>query len=74
MVGDLRGSLAQMLGRVRQLAEKSGQFHVLLCVGQFFGDGTELAPFTSGQEKGAPIPLPFLASILLKLVETGELN
>ena len=52
VVGDLRGSLPQILDKVRSLSEKAGKFDALFCIGQFFGDGSELVPYIEGKQSG----------------------
>uniref|UniRef100_A0AAY4DAH6 CWF19-like protein 1 n=1 Tax=Denticeps clupeoides TaxID=299321 RepID=A0AAY4DAH6_9TELE len=56
--GDVEGRIGALFGRVRAIQKKSGQFDLLLCVGEFFGSTpdaeAEWNEYKSGAKK-API-------------------
>lgn len=51
--GDVNGNFKALFSRVESIVKKSGQFDVLLCVGNFFGDdNSELDAYKMGTRKG----------------------
>lgn len=56
--GDAEGNFDQLFSRIRSIQKKSGDFDLLLCVGDFFGkDGSNWEPYSSGEKK---VPLSTL--------------
>lgn len=50
--GDVNGNFKALFSRVESIVKKSGQFDVLLCVGNFFGDdNSELDAYKMGTRK-----------------------
>lgn len=56
--GDVEGRFDQLFARISSIQKKSGQFDILLCVGNFFGDkNDDWQKYKSGSAK---VPLPVL--------------
>ncbi|XP_070200579.1 CWF19-like protein 1 [Littorina saxatilis] len=54
--GDVEGNITRLYTRVNKILKTSGQFDLLLCVGDFFGsDDTDWQQYKSGKLK-APVP------------------
>uniref|UniRef100_A0A671KDM2 CWF19-like protein 1 n=1 Tax=Sinocyclocheilus anshuiensis TaxID=1608454 RepID=A0A671KDM2_9TELE len=54
--GDVEGRINALFNRVNAIQKKSGQFDLLLCVGEFFGNSPEAEAeweaYKSGAKKG----------------------
>nr|CAH7744738.1 unnamed protein product [Callosobruchus chinensis] len=56
LCGDVEGKFDTLFKRVENIMKKSGQFDMMLCVGNFFGiNNREFIPYKIGQKK-VPIP------------------
>lgn len=53
LCGDVEGRFEALFKKVEIIAKKSGQFDMLLCVGNFFGiNNKELIPYKLGNKRG----------------------
>lgn len=58
VAGDVDGNFDQLFSRIRSIQKKSGNFDLLLCVGDFFGkDDSTWKPYLAGEKK---VPLSTL--------------
>uniref|UniRef100_A0AC34GPV9 Cwf19-like C-terminal domain-containing protein n=1 Tax=Panagrolaimus sp. ES5 TaxID=591445 RepID=A0AC34GPV9_9BILA len=55
-VGDVNGRFQELLKRVKLVSQKSGNFDILLCVGEFFGPDVEMNKKVASGEIQFPIP------------------
>ncbi|XP_065844438.1 CWF19-like protein 1 [Oscarella lobularis] len=58
VAGDVNGRFDLLFGRVRTILKKSGQFEMLLCIGNFFGSSFEEAKWSQYKDGSAEVPLP----------------
>jgi len=70
--GDTKGQLNELFERVDSIQKSKGAFDALFCVGKFFNDTNNLAPYKNG-EKTVPIPTYFIITHQEKgLLEVGD--
>uniref|UniRef100_A0AC35G1K3 CWF19-like protein 1 n=1 Tax=Panagrolaimus sp. PS1159 TaxID=55785 RepID=A0AC35G1K3_9BILA len=55
-VGDVNGRFQELLKRIKLVSQKSGNFDILLCVGEFFGPDAALNKKVASGEIQFPIP------------------